>query len=211
MSPCCTALVRQTHTRALTQKGHSCKQASGSSIPVCCHLPDTRQVHVSHLWCRMAEGLYTDEEDDADASPAASGAYSQSSDTDAHEHHQPPTQPQPHPQVGQGIPEPRRQDAAASRDLEREIAQALAADAAFLEDPSMTLREGALLPLEAGQEEGGFELPALSAGGTISKVSQATACSHPLLTRQNLLRAILLFFSCCQGLAWNSCWQSPTL
>ena len=128
------------------------------------------------LWCRMAEGLYTDEEDEAEASPAASGAYSHSSDTDAHENHRPPTQPQPQPkpQVGQGPPEPRRQDATASKDLEQEIAQALAADAAFLEDPSMSLREGALQPLEAGLEEGAYELPALSAGGTISKVS------HPL-------------------------------
>ena len=145
----------------------------------------------------MAEGLYTDEEDEIEASPAASGAYSHSSDTDAHEHPQPPPHPQTEPPVGQRLPEPRRQDAAASRDLEREIAQALAADAAFLEDPSMTLREGALQPLEAGQEEGGYELPALSAGGTISKVSYATACSHPLLTGQSLLRSLLLFFSYC--------------
>lgn len=36
----------------------------------------------------------------------------------------------------------------------------------------MSLREGALLALEAGQEKG-YELPALTAGGTISKVSIA--------------------------------------
>lgn len=129
----------------------------------------------------MAEGLYTDEEDEADASPAASAAYSHSSDTDAHEHHRPLIQPQPTRQVGQRLPEPQRQDAA---DLEREIAQALAADAAFLEDPSMTLREGALQPLEAGQEEGAYELPALSAGGTISKVSCTTERCHSLFPGQ---------------------------
>ena len=167
-----------------------------------------------HLWCRMAEGLYTDEEDEAEASPAASGAYSHSSDTDAHEHHRPPTQPQPQPQGGQGLPEPRRQNATASKDLEREIAQALAADAAFLEDPSMTLREGALQPLEAGQEEGAYELPALSAGGTISKVSHPLgAVSHLLLCPlppppplQNCWVAALVMTSLLQqGLASKCC------
>lgn len=119
----------------------------------------------------MAQGLYTDDEDEAGGSPAASGDYSDSAGADLHDHDRPPFHPQPTPQAGQGVLAPGRQDASASRDVEREIAEALAADAAFLEDPSMTLREGALLPLEAGQEEGAYELPALSAGGTISNVS----------------------------------------
>ena len=118
----------------------------------------------------MAEGLDSDEEDEAEASPARSHpseAYSNSSDANEH---RPRSQLQPSPHFV-ARPDSRQQDAA-SRDLERDIAQALAADAAFLEDPSMSLREGALQPLEAAQEEGGYELPALSAGGTISKVSR---------------------------------------
>lgn len=122
----------------------------------------------------MAQGLYTnEEEDEAGASPGAPGDYSDSADAGEPDHEH---QPQAYPQAGQGVLEAGRQGAAASRDVEREIAEALAADAAFLEDPAMTLREGALLPLEAGQEEGGYELPALSAGGTISKVSFLLEC-----------------------------------
>ena len=174
------APIASDSRKSLTQQGRSCNQILGSSIPLRVQLYESQQIHVYRWLCRMAEGLYTDEEDEAEASPAASGAYSHSSNTDAHEHQQTPTQLQPRPQVGQRLPEPKRQDAAASRDLEREIAQALAADAAFLEDPSMTLREGALQPLEAGQEEGGYELPALSAGGTISKV-RSSAWQSPLV------------------------------
>ena len=60
-------------------------------------------------------------------------------------------------------------DRAISRSIDQDIAQALAADAAFLEDPAMSLGEGALQPLEGGHDEG-YELPALTAGGTISQV-----------------------------------------
>lgn len=60
-------------------------------------------------------------------------------------------------------------DRATSRSIDQDIAQALAADAAFLEDPALSLGEGALQPLEGAYEEG-YELPALSAGGTISEV-----------------------------------------
>ena len=139
----------------------------------------------------MAEGLDTDEEEEAEPSPSAlhpSEAYSHDSQARAQ---QPRPSPLPHP-VPQTLdqPAPRRHDAA-SMDLEREIAQALAADAAFLEDPSLSLREGALQPLLAGQDEG-FELPALTAGGTISKVSAVSShcvhhCSLPLNQHEALL------------------------
>ena len=120
--------------------------------------------------CRMAEGLDTDEEEEAEASPSASHvseAYSHDPESEAPRRFSAAPQPAPH-----STHRPERHDAA-SKDLEREIAAALAADAAFLEDPSMSLRDGALQPLEMGQEES-FELPALSAGGTISKVGGPT-------------------------------------
>ena len=60
-------------------------------------------------------------------------------------------------------------DRATSRSIDQDIAAALAADAAFFEDPALSLGEGALQPVGGGHEEG-YEQPALSAGGTISKV-----------------------------------------
>ena len=59
-------------------------------------------------------------------------------------------------------------DRAAAQAIDQDIAQALAADAALLEDP-LSLGEGAMHPVGAAYEEG-YEQPALTAGGTISKV-----------------------------------------
>ena len=157
----------------------------------------------------MAEGLYTDEEEEAEPSPSASHpstAHSHDSQAGAHPE-RPSTQPQ---QVPQTLDRPApKQDDAASRDVEREIAQALAADAAFLEDPSLSLREGALQPLMAGQDEG-FELPALTAGGTISKVS-AVAGSVTIIASfsqatQGLAKTACDYDMCTAGCARSGAW-----
>lgn len=130
----------------------------------------------------MAEGLDADEEEEAGASPAGSQPaelYSHDSDANAEAQRQRCVAlPQPVSQAADKA-SGRQQDAAA-RQLEQEIAQALAADAAFLEDPSLSLREGALQPLLADQDQG-YELPALSAGGTISKVSHLSAPQRPAI------------------------------
>ncbi len=107
----------------------------------------------------MAEGLDSqDEEEEAELSPEASHPFPA------------PSQDAPQPVSTKSPQQPIRVvDRATSRSIDQDIAQALAADAAFLEDPAMSLGEGALQPLGLGHEDG-YELPALTAGGTISKV-----------------------------------------
>lgn len=119
--------------------------------------------HTAHTMCRMADGLDSqDEEEEAEQSPSGS-------------HPSPTPSHDPAARAAQSVPvrsphAPIREvDRATSRHIDQDIAAALAADAAFFEDPALSLGEGALQPVGGGHEEG-YEQPALSAGGTISKV-----------------------------------------
>jgi len=123
--------------------------------------------HTANTMCRMADGLDSqDEEEEAEQSPSGS--------------HPSPT-PSHDPAAGSAQSLPVRSPHAAIREVDRatfrsidqDIAAALAADAAFFEDPALSLGEGALQPVG-----GGYEQPALSAGGTISKVQPPHASPH---------------------------------
>ena len=146
-----------------------------ASIGVCAVQNVTQDT--AHTMCRMADGLDSqDEEEEAEQSPSGS--------------HPSPT-PSHDPAAGsvQSVPvrSPhaaiREVDRATSLSIDQDIAAALAADAAFFEDPALSLGEGALQPLGGGHGEG-YEQPALSAGGTVSKVQPPMP---PLITHHHFI------------------------
>ena len=148
----------------------------------------------------MAEGLDSQDEEEAEElSPAVFPPSPASSQDPTVNHPHPVSTRSPHEAI-------RVVDREASRFIDQDIAQALAADAAFLEDPAMSLGEGALQPLGAGYEEG-YELPALSAGGTISKVLPLRPVIHFQLVKVSgccstcesfaCPNATLTFMRCC--------------
>ena len=144
-----------------------------ASIGVCAVQNVTQDT--ARTMCRMADGLDSqDEEEEAEQSPSGS--------------HPSPT-PSHDPAAGSAQSVPvrsphaaiREVDRATSRSIDQDIAAALAADAAFFEDPALSLGEGALQPLGGGHEEG-YEQPALSAGGTVSKVQPPMPPSSLIIT-----------------------------